>query len=224
MANSTRQDETQTRGTFDLTSEQKANLLDCARTALAQAARKEKVDLVAPRDPELQRPVAVFVTLWQDSPNASEPPLLRGCIGRIEADLPLYQAVLKAANGAATRDPRFAPVSGVELPTLEIEITLLSPLSEVHSLDEIVLGRDGLVIEAYGRRALLLPKVALRQGWTKTELLQSLCAKAGLSRDTWPGAGSLYCFTTTEFCGRFSKIQSSTGGAELPTEANEELV
>ena len=86
-----------------------------------------------------------------------------------------------------------------ELDSLIIEIAILSPLEQVNFLEEVVIGRDGLVIEAMGRRGLLLPKVATRLNWDREELLQNVCLKAGLPKDTWPETGQLYRFRTTVF-------------------------
>jgi AmmeMemoRadiSam system protein A len=181
-----------------LTAEQQAWLLALAWQVISATAAGQQAALPAPpEDAALRAPAAVFVTLWQQTPGADH--ALRGCIGRIEADLPLYQAVVKAAAGAAARDPRFPPLAPAELPSLAVEITLLSPLLPVAALEEVQIGRDGLVIEANGRRALLLPSVAPRLGWNRAELLQHLCAKAGLPPDTWPAAGALYRFTATTY-------------------------
>lgn len=190
---------------FDLSKEQCLLLLSLARKAIKQAVSdKESVpdDIL---DEQLRQPAAVFVTLWQkngpgtsaDEVNATKS--LRGCIGRLQADQPLQSAVQNAAVSAATRDPRFPAVHPGELDELIIEISILSPLEEVGSLQEIVIGRDGLVIEAMGRRGLLLPKVATRLNWDRDELLQNVCRKAGVPADIWPQNGRLLRFSTIEF-------------------------
>lgn len=174
---------------------QQAQLLDLTRDTIVRVVSEQSLPRPTLDDPLFRRPTAVFVTLWQ----SGDRPALRGCIGRVEADLPLYQALIKAAAGAATRDPRFPPVSAAELPDLNVEITLLSPMTVVHDLSELLPGRDGAVIEAWGRRALLLPSVAPRLGWDSTDLLNNLCRKAGLPADTWPAAGTLYRFQAVSF-------------------------
>lgn len=174
---------------------QRAQLLELARDTIFRVISEGSLPKPAPDDLLLDEPTAVFVTLW----GRGEPPALRGCIGRIEADLPLYQAVIKAAAAAATRDPRFPPVTAAEFPGLHVEVTLLSPMSVVGDLAELLPGRDGAMIEAWGRRALLLPAVALRLGWDGADLLRNLCRKAGLPADTWPDAGTLYRFQAISF-------------------------
>lgn len=182
-----------------VSSAQQEWLLDLAGAVICATARGQRLPSVATADPALIRPTAVFATLWQSSPGGGGELQLRGCIGRIEADLPLCRAVIKAAAGAAARDPRFPAVRASELPLLTVELTLLSDMREVHRLDELQVGQHGVVIEAYGRRALLLPKVAPRMKWSRQELLENLCSKAALPVDTWPAAGTLFSFEAQSF-------------------------
>ena len=187
---------------FILNEGQRQALLRSARQAIEQTVTAEAGEAAEGFDAPLRQPAAVFVTLWQQEegdPAAEESKRLRGCIGRLRPDFPLYRAVTNAAISAATRDPRFAPVESHELDSLIIEIAILSPLEQVNFLEEVVIGRDGLVIEAMGRRGLLLPKVATRLNWDREELLQNVCLKAGLPKDTWPETGQLYRFRTTVF-------------------------
>ncbi len=185
-----------------LTAEQQHTLLQIARQAVEQSARQEEGLPNDVTDPRLLEKAAVFVTLWQEGDDAAggaDNRRLRGCIGRLQRDLPLYKAVHKAAVSAAGRDPRFPPVSEVELQGISIEVAILGPLQPVAHLQEVVIGEDGLVIEADGRRGLLLPKVAARLQWDRADLLRNVCLKAGLAEDTWPGTGTLYRFRTIEF-------------------------
>jgi len=121
---------------------------------------------------------AAFVTL-------TERGQLRGCIGYTEAFKPLWQCVSECAVSAAVNDPRFPPVTRSELNGLHIEISVLTPLQPVKSLDEIEVGRDGLMISLAGRRGLLLPQVAADYGWSRTEFLEATCRKAGLPTDAY---------------------------------------
>ena len=121
---------------------------------------------------------AAFVTLTKSGQ-------LRGCIGYTEAFKPLWQCVSECAVSAAVNDPRFPPVQVSELDGLHIEISVLTPLQRVSSLDEIKVGRDGLMISLGNRRGLLLPQVATDYGWTRDEFLQHTCQKAGLHLDAY---------------------------------------
>lgn len=186
-------------GAIVLNEDQQRILLRAARKAIEQAVSNSPTKIDEELDDQMQKPAAVFVTLWERRKGRSdseETGRLRGCIGRIQADFPLHLAVKNAAINAATRDPRFAPVKDGELDDITIEIAILSPLEKIDTLEEIVIGRDGLVIEAMGRRGLLLPKVATRLDWDRAELLQNVCRKAGLPEDTWPDSGELYKFET----------------------------
>jgi len=127
---------------------------------------------------ELRAPGAAFVTLTRDGQ-------LRGCIGYTEARLPLYQTVSHCAIQAAVADPRFRPVTRSELDNLHIEISVLTPLKKVTSLDEIKVGRDGLMIFKGANRGLLLPQVATEYGWDRETFLQQTCLKAGLPPDAY---------------------------------------
>lgn len=186
---------------FDLSEDQKNEILCLAREAIKDRVTRFPETAAGGIDEGLLQPAAVFVTLWQDTGDGDDADnrRLRGCIGRLQPDYPLYLAVRNAAVSAATRDPRFPPVAPEELDSLTIEVALLSPLEIVNDLHDIVIGRDGLVIEAYGRRGLLLPKVATRMGWGREEFLRNVCLKAGLPPDTWPAGGTLYKFSTTVF-------------------------
>jgi AmmeMemoRadiSam system protein A len=187
---------------FSLSVEQQNKLLGIARRAITLSAKNDRLPNDDLNDVTMQQKAGVFVTLWKREANDPDIELfdqLRGCIGRLQPDFPLTYAVNSAALSAATRDPRFLPVTANELDDITIEIAILSPLEEVDSLHDIVVGRDGLVIEALGRRGLLLPKVAPRMGWNREEFLENVCHKAGVPVDTWPGQGRLYKFTTSEF-------------------------
>jgi len=118
---------------------------------------------------------------------------LRGCIGYTANIKPLAEAVRDNTINAAFRDSRFEPVRAEELPEITIEISALtpgdspeSPMRAVHSLDEIVIGRDGVCIERDGEKGgLLLPQVATEQGWSTEEFLDAVCHKAGYPPGAW---------------------------------------
>jgi len=110
---------------------------------------------------------------------------LRGCIGNIFGDRPLIQIVLDCSYNAAFKDPRFKPLRPEELKRTVIEISLLTVPARVISVEEILIGRDGLIIERGMHRGLLLPPVAVEQRWDRDTLLSQACLKAGLPPHAW---------------------------------------
>ena len=125
---------------------------------------------------------------------------LRGCIGHLIGDRPLYLVVQGVAVSAAVGDQRFPPVTEEELSGLEIEISVLSPLEEVESVDQIQVGLHGVIIHRGQKQAVYLPQVAPEQGWGREEMLENLCLKAGLSKDAWKKEGTrFYVFTAEVF-------------------------
>jgi AmmeMemoRadiSam system protein A len=128
---------------------------------------------------------------------------LRGCIGQIEARQPLAAAVAQCAVSAATRDPRFRPITIRELQEdTEIEISVLTPMQRVGSPEEIEVGRDGLLIEQGPRTGLLLPQVATEWGWDRDTFLAQTCRKAGLPLDAWQHGAVIYKFQAEVFSER----------------------
>ena len=110
---------------------------------------------------------------------------LRGCIGYIQPITILHNQIRMCAKAAAFEDPRFYPLTREEYPDISVEISLLSPIERVNSLDEIKVGRDGLIVQHSIFQGLLLPQVATENNWTKEEFLSHTCLKAGLPSDCW---------------------------------------
>jgi len=100
---------------------------------------------------------------------------------------------------AAFNDRRFPPLRSSELDEIEIEISVLSPAREVADPEDIVLGRDGVVLKKSGHSAVFLPQVATEQGWNRSELLSALSRKAGLPQDAWRKGASLSVFQAEVF-------------------------
>lgn len=121
----------------------------------------------------------VFVTLKKRNG-------LRGCIGLVESDQPLYQTTCQMALKAAFADPRFRPLQKEELKDVKIEISVLTQPQKINSAKEIKLGIDGVMVKKGGCRGVFLPQVAKETGWNLTEFMNHLCAdKTGLSADAW---------------------------------------
>ncbi len=110
---------------------------------------------------------------------------LRGCIGYIESKMTLLDTVCEAAKQAATNDPRFYPLSEDEFPRINIEISILSPLTPISSYQQIEIGKHGLVLDTEYNRALLLPQVAKENNYNLQQFLSALCEKAGIDTYAW---------------------------------------
>jgi len=178
--------------------EERAALLDIARTAVAvavEAAPVEALQSVLDRRPALDRHAAAFVTLTE----AGE---LRGCVGHMDADSPVAQSVVEAANWAAVGDPRFPSIRAGELARLHLEVSVLGPLVRQADPTRWRLGVDGIVVERWGRRGLLLPEVGPMLGNDRKAMLETACRKAGLPPAAWRDRGTtLYAFRTERFGG-----------------------
>ncbi len=175
-----------------LTSSQKREILNLARGALEAQVR----GVPQPVRPATALPPAsgVFVTVK----NGGE---LRGCLGTLESRDGLAEDVVRCAADAASRDPRFTPVSADELPGIAIEVSALGPLEPIDTSTPgaVAVGRHGLVVEQGRRRGLLLPQVATEWGWTAEEFLAQACTKAGLARDAWRHGARVYRFEAEVF-------------------------
>ena len=177
----------------ELKPEQQRRLLSVARETIEQYVQSGRVLRVADADPALRRPAAAFVTLKKGS-------VLRGCIGSLEPDKALVETVRDRAIHAASRDPRFSAVRAEELPELEIEISVLSPVRRVRSAEEIDISKHGIIVASGTRRGVFLPQVAQETGWSRDVLLAHLCRdKAGLPADAWKRGASLSVFTVQAF-------------------------
>ena len=181
------------KGVEVLNENEKKELLKIARKTLDSYIRRGKIpdfDVESDRLNEIQ---GAFVTLNIDG-------RLRGCIGNIVGDKPLWETVRAMAVEASSRDPRFPKVTRDELGKITIEISVLSPLKKARP-EDIVLGRDGVIVKKGFRQGVYLPQVAEETGWSRDEFLDSLCMhKAGLPRDAWKDPDAqLYIFQATVF-------------------------
>jgi len=125
--------------------------------------------------------------------------MLRGCIGQVEALFPLWDTVAEMATAAAFRDPRFPPLTAADLQEVDIEISVLSPLSQVSDVSEIEIGRHGLIIEKGGLSGLLLPQVASSRNWDTLTFLRETCHKAGLGPEDWKSGAAIWKFEAEVF-------------------------
>lgn len=183
------------KGAFSLPPEVQKELLSLARRRIAAAARREPFEYSPPEAMReaLEQPAPVFVTLHKNG-------RLRGCIGMTAPRGPLWRAVRDMAMAAAFEDPRFPAVREDELPSLHIEISVLSPLEPVPDAGHITPKEHGVVVRRQGRSGLFLPQV-WEQLPRKEDFLGRLCSeKAGLPADAWRDpATQLLVFTVFAF-------------------------
>lgn len=175
-----------------LSAEQKKRLLEIARQSLETYVKTGKRAEFSTDDPMLKRESGAFVTL-------NEYKELRGCIGRIVGDMPLYQVIAQMAIEAGTGDPRFSPVKPEELKDLEYEISVLSPLEKITEVNQIKVGAHGIIIRKGFNSGLLLPQVATEYGWDRETFLEQTCHKAGLPVDAWKKGAEIYIFSAEVF-------------------------
>ena len=109
---------------------------------------------------------------------------MRGCIGHVIARVPLFKCVADVARSATIHDTRFSPVRPDELDSLSYEISVLTA-PESTTPENVVVGRDGLIMSRGGRSGLLLPQVPVEWNWSREEFLASTCRKAGLPLSCW---------------------------------------
>jgi AmmeMemoRadiSam system protein A len=187
---------------FTITDEEQRCLLAEARETIA--ARLEKRKARYHRSAELERAVAAgasalgmpcgaFVTLHKGKN-------LRGCIGRMDARLPLDETVHAMAEAAAFGDPRFPPLKDGELEQCSIEISALSPMERCADPRSVTVGVHGLYLIHGGRAGVLLPQVPVEQHWDRDQYLDYICVKAGLPPRSYEAPGAeLYTFTAVVF-------------------------
>jgi AmmeMemoRadiSam system protein A len=160
---------------------QRAALLGIARGAvLAHLGVKPAPAL--PGEGPLNEPRGAFVSLHVGGE-------LRGCIGTLRATDPLAQVVAHMAVAAATEDPRFPAVTAADLPGLSVSVSVLGPLSPLPDPAELRVGVHGVVVKRGYHRGVLLPEVAVREGWDRETFLKHACLKAGLPARAWQEPG-----------------------------------
>lgn len=179
---------------FSLTDQEKSELIALARKSAEYAVQTNTAyDPPASKSETLNREYGAFVTLTEGG-------TLRGCIGYTSPIKPLYLTVRDTASYAALRDPRFRPVTASELPQLAYEISVLSPLRRVTDIEQIKVGRDGLLMKNGTHEGLLLPQVPVEQKWNRQTFLEQTCVKAGLKPGCWKDDDTdIFKFTAVVF-------------------------
>jgi len=187
-----------------LTPEDKRMLLALARETISRYLTTQMVPLPRGFSPAAREQRGVFVTLKKHGN-------LRGCIGRMIPDRPLAILVGMMAIQAAFEDPRFRPVTLEEVPKIEIEISVLTPMKQVSGPGEIEVGRDGVLLQKGRASAVFLPQVAPEQGWGRDEMLCNLCQKAGLQENAWQEEGACFSTFQAEVFGEADDNKHSSG-------------
>ncbi len=176
----------------ELTPADKKALLAFARKTISGIFATTTVPLARGFDARLQQPSGVFVTLRKKGD-------LRGCIGRMVSDEPLVRLVGIMSLQAAFNDRRFTQLTADELKDIEIEISVLTPMKRVAGADDIVVGRDGVLLTKDDHSAVFLPQVATEQGWNREQMLDHLCLKAGLTAGSWKKGAKFSTFQAIVF-------------------------
>ena len=183
---------TQTNTEFSLSDEEKRILKDIAYTSIKDSLNGKPCSNPSPLTPNLSSNCGAFVSLHKQG-------RLRGCIGHFGEDTPLHEIVAEMARAAAFEDPRFMPVTRDELDDLDIEISVLTPMRRIQSLDEFQLHKHGIYIRKGYRSGTYLPQVADEVNWTKEEFVAHCSQdKAGLGWDGWRDA-ELYVYEAIVF-------------------------
>lgn len=186
-----------------LNEEQKKKLLNIARETLEAYIKERKIIEFKENDPELLKTYGAFVTLRKAVPGEKikEVESLRGCIGHIISNAPLYKTIQDMAIASSTQDPRFPPVTKNELKDIKIEISVLSQPKKIKDINEFELCKHGVIVQKGFNQGVFLPQVAEETGWKKEEFLSCLCShKAGLPADAWKDKDTnIYIFEAQVF-------------------------
>lgn len=159
----------------DLSSNERIVLLKLARQAIESRLKSTPEPDPAQALPWGGKPRGCFVTLFREG-------ALRGCVGTFDADHALVENVIRMARAAAFQDTRFSQVTRPEIDKLRIEISVLGPVTPLKNLEELEMGRHGILVQYGARSGTYLPQVAVEQGWSREEFV-TRCAreKAGLT-------------------------------------------
>lgn len=175
-----------------MTAKEKTELLALARATIVARVNGQPLPEVARPTKGMESLSGCFVTIKQHGQ-------LRGCIGSFVSERPLWQTVQEMAVSAATRDPRFYPMRPADLVDFSLEISVLSPLRHVQSVDAIQVGIHGIYLIKGAAHGVLLPQVATEYGWDRETFLRHTCLKAGLPENAWQKDCEIYLFSAEVF-------------------------
>lgn len=165
--------------TFALTQEEKDYLKNLVQLSISSRLKGD-IDAPTPEPPtaHLKEEFGAFVTLNKYGS-------LRGCIGNVQGSGPLYKTIWQMARAAAFKDPRFPPLTLSEFDEIDIEISILSPITVCDDVDKIEIGRHGLIMQRGMQSGLLLPQVPVEWKWDRKQFLAQTCNKAGMEPTAW---------------------------------------
>lgn len=175
---------------LDISEKEKAVVSAIARDTLEWCVREKGVQFpIESYDitPRLMEHAATFVTLRIKG-------ALRGCIGSLTPEQPLYLSVHANTVNAALRDPRFDAVRPSEVALILIDVSLLGPVRPIPSIAEFKPGRHGIILRKGAHCSVFLPEVAVEQGWSREETLSYLSMKAGLEPGAWKSGAQFQIF------------------------------
>ncbi|MBU1136172.1 MAG: AmmeMemoRadiSam system protein A [Nanoarchaeota archaeon] len=178
-------------------------LLKLARQSIEEEFSSKKIDNL--EEDKFNEKKGVFVTLTKNND-------LRGCIGFVYPLMKIKEAVIKAAKLSAFSDSRFLPLEEKELNDIKIEISVLDIPKEIQSSPKnLEIGKHGLICEYKGYSGLLLPQVAIEHNMNSKEFLETVCEKAGLSKNTWKEKDfKLYKFSCQIFSEKHNTVKQKS--------------
>ncbi len=171
-----------------LSKKEKTTIIDFVKKTILSELEKTPAPRLQIENKIINEKTGLFVTLYGPQKK------LRGCIGYVYGIKPFKEALAEMALAAAFDDPRFLPITKNEFDDLAVEISILSPMERCNDINEIEIGRHGLLIKQGFSSGLLLPQVAVEWHWDRNEFLTGVCQKAGLPEDAWQTA-ELYMFS-----------------------------
>jgi len=198
----------QSTASISLSAKEKQELLQVARKSAETTVRERKTYQPTTTSSALQQDRGAFVTIKINGE-------LRGCIGYMAPVQPLIYTVRDVAALAATRDPRFPPVSSAELSSLEYEISVLSPLQRVQDVKDIRIGQHGLLMKNGDFEGVLLPQVPVEEHWDRKTFLEETARKAGMPAAAWRDPNTdIFEFTALVFSEK--RLESGMPDASSP--------
>lgn len=170
------------KNSFSLSEDEKKTLLNLARNSISCYLQNSKDSANYNFSDNLKTHCGAFVTLHKNGK-------LRGCIGSFSQDTALYKIIQNMAISSAVHDNRFAQVNSSELDSIEIEISVLTPLKKINSINQLELDKHGIYIKQGRNSGTFLPQVATETGWTKEEFIGHCSQdKTGIGWDGWKAA------------------------------------